>query len=114
MVTPWHDLGLPLSFCPGFVAGLLVLLINGLWTGGRKGRITSALVIVTAGYSLVGTIVILFFYLADGLPNLVYTTLRLLLSTYHKFNLLTYGFEFHWPSWQTMHSPSCRYGEQVF
>lgn len=80
---------------------LTIILIDKRQTDGEKGisKRTGPLI---AGYAGLGGMVLLFFSIQGGLPDLVYSTFLWPLANYHNVNIAPYGyglFEFYWPSW---------------
>jgi 4-amino-4-deoxy-L-arabinose transferase-like glycosyltransferase len=89
------------------LAFLVVAFISGYQAKERRSKILSNLGLLTAGYAGVGSFVLIFFYLAGGLSDLLYANLLWPLSNYHKVNVMPYGFylfELIKPSWESIYS----------
>ncbi len=103
-------------FVAGLIAGLVSCFIQqkGLfmlvaflalesWEGLRcrkeKPETALKLAVVLSGYASIGVLVILFFYLAGGLKDLVYATLLWPLSNYHEVNTVPYGYSLWGSNW---------------
>jgi hypothetical protein len=76
------------------VAVSLVVWWNGYRAGEAKSTIAFHLGIILGGYVAVGGLVVLFFYLAGGLSDLIYANLIWPLTRYHNVNILPYGYGF--------------------
>lgn len=70
----------------------LVVWWNGYRAGEARSTIASHVGIMLGGYFAVGGLVLLFFYLAGGLPDLIYANLIWPLTQYHNVNYLPYGY----------------------
>ena len=74
------------------VALSLVVWWNGYRAGEAKSTIASHFGIMLGGYVAVGGLVLLFFYLAGGLPDLIYANLIWPLTRYQNVNRVPYGY----------------------
>jgi 4-amino-4-deoxy-L-arabinose transferase-like glycosyltransferase len=74
------------------VALALVILVNSWRAGEAKSRIASHLVILLGCFASVGGLVLLWFYHAGGLSDLIYATLIWPLNRYHHINWVPYGY----------------------
>jgi len=86
-----------------FLALLVVTFISSYQAKERKSQILSHLGLLTGGYAGVGFLVLMFFYLAGGLNDLLYANLIWPLSNYHHVNVVPYGyslFELFEPQWE--------------
>jgi 4-amino-4-deoxy-L-arabinose transferase-like glycosyltransferase len=70
----------------------LVVLINGYRAGEAKSRVAPGLGILLGGYAAVGGLVLLFFYHAGGLSDLIYANLIWPLTRYENVNRVPYGY----------------------
>ncbi len=70
----------------------LVVLVNGCRAAETKSRVASNLGILLGGYAAVGGLVLLFFYLAGGLSDLIYANLIWPLTRYENVNGTPYGY----------------------
>ncbi len=70
----------------------LVALVNGYRAGEAKPRIGSHLGILLGGYVAVGGLVLLFFFFAGGLSDLIYANLIWPLTRYQNVNRVPYGY----------------------
>lgn len=89
-----------------FLGLLTVVGIGGLQAKERGAAILFRLGLLTGGYAGVGGLVILFFYWAGGLDDLLYANLFWPLSNYHKVNVVPYGyffFETFKPGWESIY-----------
>jgi len=75
-----------------FLALLLALTVNDWRAGERVRRLVAHLGLVAAGYAAVGGLVVLFFFMAGGLNDLIYANLIWPLTNYHKVNVVPYGY----------------------
>ena len=81
----------------------LVVLVNGYRAGEAKSRVASSLGLLLCGYAAVGGLVLLFFYLAGGLSDLIYANLIWPLTRYENVNRVPYGYGLivlHYKSYQ--------------
>ena len=74
------------------VALSLVVWWNGYRAGEAKSTIASHLGVILGGYIVVGGLVLLFFYLTGGLPDLIYANLIWPLTRYQNVNRVPYGY----------------------
>jgi 4-amino-4-deoxy-L-arabinose transferase-like glycosyltransferase len=90
-----------------FLGLLVVTFISGCQPKERKSKIIANLGLLVSGYAGVGALVLLFFYLAGGLNDLLYANLVWPLANYHKVNVVPYGFylfEAIKPAWDANYS----------
>lgn len=90
-----------------FLALLVVTFISSYQAKERKSQIFSHLGLLTAGYTGVGGLVLMFFYLAGGLNDLLYANLIWPLSNYRHINVVPYGyslFELFKPQWELIYN----------
>jgi hypothetical protein len=84
---------------------LLILIENWRQADPKKGRLIVDLGLLTAGYAGVGVIVVGLFFLAGGLPDLIFANLIFPLVHYQKVNICPFGFglkELLWPTYQEL------------
>ncbi len=87
-----------------FLGLLLALLVTDLQARIPKRRLAFHLSLAVGGYVAVGGLVILLFFLAGGLPDLIYANLLWPLSNYHNVNVVPYGYGLmkFWLGWKSL------------
>lgn len=84
-----------------------VVLVNGRRSCETKSQIASNLTILLGGYAAVGFMVLLIFYFAGGLSDLIYANLTWPLTRYGHINRVPYGYglrNFYYRSYQELFS----------
>jgi hypothetical protein len=85
------------------LALLLATYLNGRKSGEDRSKMLTDVGFLLSGFFLVGSIVLIFFYLVGGFPDLIYDNLLWPLSNYHNVNITPYGYglkEFLIPNWK--------------
>ena len=70
----------------------VVVLINSYRAGETKLRVVYHLGLLLSGYAIVGGLLVFFFFLSGGLPDLFYANLIWPLTRYHNVNHVPYGY----------------------